>query len=180
MEKQQEKVSVHKLRCANIQLKFLFQAPLVLGEYNVILGQFFLLCPVASLLGFCLSSERQTGLCRSPPRGTLSYLALDHCGHHCVCHALFPVARGLAVSQIRCGPLSAPRGTVICSLGTLVIFKSARHHRVLLFCACRTVTPLPLPRLHLEKETLAICGVRSHTPRCGEPVIFSCHHHHHN
>ena len=101
--------------------KFLFQAPIVLEGHNLILGQFCSLwalpCSVAFLLRFCLGSEGQTGLCRSPLRCPLFSLALGHCGHHCVCHSLFSIARDLAVSQLTSGPFSATQRIVLCSLG---------------------------------------------------------------
>lgn len=104
LEKQQVEISVHKLRCANIQLKFLFHAPIVLGGYDFILGPFFLLRPAAFPVGFCLSSERQTGLHGSPLTRPLSSLVPGQRSHHDICNSLFLIARRLAVSQVTRGP----------------------------------------------------------------------------
>lgn len=93
------------------------------------------------LVGFCLSSKRQTGLRSSPLTRPLSYWLLVRA---VTTASAIPYSR----SQ-RSGCLSdntwassATRGMVICSLATLGMSDSASLPRVPLFWTCCTATPL--------------------------------------
>lgn len=167
-------MSIPKLRGANTRCKFLSQAPIVLGEYNLLLGQFLFPWPPALACSTSLGvwSEQQTSLCRAPLRRPLPYLALGQCGHHCACHSSFSIARDLAVSQLTSGPLSAAWGTVICSLAALAILNSARLPWDMPHSHSTVGVPLPPPGLHPGKEAQISSTLRSHKPRWKEPVIF--------
>ena len=73
MKKQQVRISVHKLRCANIQLKFLFQAPLCWKDtiwwiHWWIAFPVGLALPCGTSLEFLSEFQGQASFCRAPLR----------------------------------------------------------------------------------------------------------------